>query len=124
MVNVRARLDRRAVVGDVNRLADLAQLDEQLRRVGRNDEHVGVGLDEDAGLALVGLAQVVAGGDGLGHQRFEVRRESAMRAQLRQTPQKSGRPSVSVGCRQLTALASIRASVYLPAPLGPARMSE
>ena len=48
-------------------LADLAELDQQLRRVGRNDEHVGVGLDEDAGLALVGFAQVFAGGDGLGN---------------------------------------------------------
>ena len=47
-----------------------------------------------------------------------------MRVQLEHTPQKSGRPSDSVGLRQLTALASISASVYLPAPRGPARMSE
>ena len=40
-----------------------------------------------------------------------------MRVQLEQTPQKSGRPSDSVGLRQLTARASISASVYLPAPL-------
>ena len=56
----------------MDRLADLAELDEQLRRVGRNDEHVRVGLDEDAGLALVGVAQLVAGGDGLGDQGFKV----------------------------------------------------
>ena len=65
-------LDRRTVIGDVNDLADLAQLDEQLRRVGRNDEHVGMGLDEDAGLALVGVAHIVAGLDGFGHQGFKI----------------------------------------------------
>ena len=124
MVNARLRLDRRAVVGHVDRLADLAELDEQLRRVGRNDEHVGVGLDEDARLALVGVAHVVAGGDGFGDAASSRLAESAMRVQLEQTPQKSGRPSDSVGLRQLTALASISASVYLPAPRGPARMSE
>ena len=64
--------DGRAVVGDVNGLAHLAELDQQLRRVGRNDEHVGMGLDEDARLALVGFAQVVAGGDGFGDSVFEV----------------------------------------------------
>jgi hypothetical protein len=47
-----------------------------------------------------------------------------MRAQFEQTPQKSGSPSDSVGLRQLTACASIRASVYLPAPRGPARIIE
>ena len=31
-----------------------------------------MGLDEDAGLALVGFAQVFAGGDGFGHALFEV----------------------------------------------------
>jgi len=47
-----------------------------------------------------------------------------MRVQFEQRPQKSGRPPVVVGWRQLTALASISASVYLPAPRGPARMSD
>jgi hypothetical protein len=56
-----ARLDRRTVVGHVNRLADLAELDEQLRRVGGNDEHVRVGLDQNAGFALVGVAHLLAG---------------------------------------------------------------
>ena len=65
-------LDRGTVVGDVDHLADLADLDEQLRRVGRDDEHVGVGLDEDAGLALVGVAHVVAGCDGFGDQGFKI----------------------------------------------------
>ena len=65
-------LDGRSVVGGVDDLADLAELDEQLRRVGRNDEHVGVGLDEDASVALVGLAKVFAGGDGLGYALLEV----------------------------------------------------
>jgi len=73
-------LDRRAVVGGVNRLADLAQLDEQLRRVGRDNEHVGMGLDEDSGLALVSLAEGVAGFDGLVHQGLEAGREADARA--------------------------------------------
>ena len=51
------------VVGALDEGADLAELDEQLRRVGRQDEHVGVGLDEDAGVFLVGLAKFFAGGD-------------------------------------------------------------
>ena len=55
------RFDRRPVVGVVDHLADLADLDEVLRRVGRDDENVGVWLDEDAGFALVGFAEVVAG---------------------------------------------------------------
>ena len=82
-----------------------------------------MGLDEDAGLLLVGLAQGVAGLDGLVHQGFEIGGDGDARA-VGHTPQKSGRPSVSVGWRQLTALASISDSVYLPAPRGPARMSE
>ena len=45
-----------------------------------------------------------------------------MRVQFEQTPQKSGSPSVSVGSRQLTAWASMSASVYLPAPRGPERI--
>jgi hypothetical protein len=36
-----------------------------LRGVGGDDEDVGVGLDEDAGVLLVGLAEVFAGGYGL-----------------------------------------------------------
>ena len=56
----------------MNDLADLAELDEELGRVGRNDEDVGVGLDEDAGFALVGVAEVVTGGDGFSNALFEV----------------------------------------------------
>ncbi len=65
-------LDGRAIVGGVDRLAHLAEFDEQLRRVGRNDENVGVGLDEDARFAFVGVAHVVAGTDGFVHQRVEI----------------------------------------------------
>jgi len=53
-------------------LADLAELDEQLRRVGRDDEHIGVGLNEDAGLALVGVAHLLACFDGFGDASFKV----------------------------------------------------
>ena len=61
-----------AVIGDVNGLTDLAELDHELRRVGRNDQHVRVRLDEDARLALVGFAQIVAGVDGFIDKCFEV----------------------------------------------------
>ncbi len=60
------------VVGALDEGADLAELDEELGRVGREDEDVGVGLDEDAGLFLVGLAEVFAGEDGGGDLVFEV----------------------------------------------------
>ena len=56
----------------MNDLADLAELDEELRRVGGDDEDVGVGLDEDAGLFFVGLAELVAGGDGFRDAVVEV----------------------------------------------------
>ena len=53
-------------------LTYLAELDEELRWVGWDDEQVRVGLDEDAGLALVSIAEVVAGCDGFGDEGFEV----------------------------------------------------
>ena len=59
-------------MGALDEGADLAELDEELRRIGREDEDVGVGLDEDAGLLLVGLAEFFAGGDGGGDLLFEV----------------------------------------------------
>ena len=53
-----------AALGAVDHSADLAELDEELRRVGGDDEDVGMRLDEDAGVLFVGLAHVFAGGDG------------------------------------------------------------
>lgn len=67
-----AGFDGRAVVGRVNDLANLAELDEELGRIGRDDEQVRMRLDEDAGFALVGLAEVVAGGHGGFDQLFKV----------------------------------------------------
>ena len=52
--------------------ANLAELDEELWRVGREDEDVGVGLEEDAGFLLIGLAELVAGGDGGGDAGVKV----------------------------------------------------
>ena len=49
------------VVRALDEGADLAELDEELGRVGRQDEDVRVGLDEDAGLFLVGLTELLAG---------------------------------------------------------------
>ena len=65
-------LDWWPVVGHVDDLADLAELDEQLRRIWRDDEDIWMGLDEDAGLALVGLAKGFAGLDGFSHTSFKV----------------------------------------------------
>ena len=53
--------------------ANLAQLDQQLRRIGRNDEDIGMGLYQDAGVLLVRLAHLLAGSDGLRDARIEVR---------------------------------------------------
>jgi len=53
-------------------LADLAYLDEQLRRVGRDDKHIRVSLDEDAGLFFVGVAHLFASGDGFCYQSFKI----------------------------------------------------
>ena len=60
------------VVGALDEGADLAEFDEELRGVGRDDEDVGVGLNEDAGVLLVGLAELFAGGDGFVDLFFEV----------------------------------------------------
>ena len=43
----------------------LAQFNQQLRRIGRNHQHIQVGLDQDPGFFLIGLAQLFPGGDGL-----------------------------------------------------------
>ena len=53
-------------------MTDLVHLDHHLRRIGRDDEHVGVGLDENARFLLVGLAQALAGLDGGGAAGFQV----------------------------------------------------
>ena len=65
-------LDGWAVIGDVDDLANLAELDEELWWVGGDDEDVGVGLDEDAGIFFVGFAEVVAGGDCFGDEVVKV----------------------------------------------------
>lgn len=51
-------------VGAVDEGADLAEFDKELRRVGRDDEDVGVRLDEDAGVFFVGFAELFADGYG------------------------------------------------------------
>ena len=44
----------------MNDVAHLVNFHQHLRRIGRDDQHIGMRLDEDAGLALVGIAQVLA----------------------------------------------------------------
>ena len=67
-----ARLNRWTVVGRVDDLAHLAELDHQLRRVRRNDEQVRVRLDHDARFALVDVAHVFTGSDGFGNTLVQV----------------------------------------------------
>ena len=63
---------RGAALGAVDEGADLAELDEELGWVGRKDEDVGVGLDENAGFFFVDFAHVLAGCDGFVNAGFEV----------------------------------------------------
>ena len=60
------------VVGALDDGADLAEFDEELRRIGRDDKDVGVRLDEDAGVLFVGVAEFFAGGYGFVDFVFEV----------------------------------------------------
>jgi hypothetical protein len=52
------------IVGALDEGADLAEFDEELRGVRGDDEDVGVGLDEDAGVLLVDLTELFSDGDG------------------------------------------------------------
>ena len=55
----------------MNDVADLVHLHQHLRRVGRDDQHVRMGLHEQASVALVGLAQVLARFHRLGKTLFQ-----------------------------------------------------
>jgi hypothetical protein len=52
--------------------AYLAELDQELRRIGREDEDVRMGLNEDTGLFFVGFAEFFAGCDGCGDLLFKI----------------------------------------------------
>ena len=81
-----------------------------------------MGLHQNARFFLVGLAQILAGLDGFGEARIEIcglRNARAVRALAAEIRNAIGR---RCGSRQFIALASISASVYLPAPVGPARI--
>ena len=60
------------IVGALDEGADLAELDEELGGIGREDKDVRMGLEEDAGFFLVGFAELVAGGDGAGHAGVKI----------------------------------------------------
>ena len=115
--------DGRAIVGGVNRLAHLAELDQELRRVGRDDEHVGMGLDEDAGLALVGVAHVIARADGFVDERFEIGGFGDARA-VGADAAKVGQAVGFGGLEAVDGLGQHERERVFPAPRGPARMSE
>jgi len=53
-------------------MPNLVDLDHQLRWIGRDDEHVGVSLDEQPGFLLVRVAQIFASLDGFGEAGVEV----------------------------------------------------
>ena len=81
-----------------------------------------MGLDEDAGLFFVSLAQLFAGKDRRVDLLFEVGGSGDARA-VGAGPQKPARgwprAEKSRGCRSHSmAMVSISASVYLPAPAG------
>ena len=63
---------RRSVIDGLDDAANLVDLDHHLRGVGRDYEHIGMGLDEEAGFFLVGLAEVLASFDGLSEAGIEV----------------------------------------------------
>ncbi len=52
----------------------LVDLDHHLGRIGRNDQHVGMSLHQDAGLFFVGVSQSLAGFDGFGKTGVKVLR--------------------------------------------------
>ena len=56
----------RTVVNCFDYLANLIDLDHQLRRIGRDDEDVGVGLNEEPGFFFVRVTQIFASLDGFG----------------------------------------------------------
>ena len=50
----------------------LVHLDHHLRRIGRDHQHVRMGLNKQARLLLVRLAQILAGFDGLLEAGIEI----------------------------------------------------
>src|SRR5580658_2546365 len=54
--------------------ANLPELDHQLRRIRRNDQHIRMRLYQDPRVLLVGLAHLLAGGYGLVHTSVEISR--------------------------------------------------
>ena len=78
--------------------AHLAHLDQQLGRIGRYDDYIGMGLDEDAGLFLVDLTQFLAGGDRFVYTVGEWQRERDAGAVAADSA-KIGRSSLT-GCSQ------------------------
>ena len=99
-------------------LADLAHLDDQLWRIRGNDQHVGVGLDEDTGFALVGVAHFLAGGNGLGDPFFEVGSVAdafAVAASAAEVGQTVG----FGGLEAIHSLSQHRGEGVLPCPPGP-----
>ena len=53
-------------------MANLIDLDHHLRRVGRNNQHIGMSLDEEPGFFLVRVAQIFASLDGFGKTGVEI----------------------------------------------------
>jgi len=60
------------------------------RRIGRDDEHVGMCLDKQACLFLVCLAQILAGFDRFSEAGIEILGTGAIRTQLEHSPQEVG----------------------------------
>ena len=83
----------------------------------------GVGLDENAGLALVGVAQLLAGFNGLGHQCIQVGGERNARA-VGALAAEVGQAVALHGFKAVDRLGQHQRQRVLPAPRGPARISD
>ena len=62
----------RPVINGLDHPPHLVHLDHHLRRIGRNHQHIGMGLDKQARFFLVGLAQILARFDGFGEAGIEI----------------------------------------------------
>ena len=62
----------RPVINGLDHAPHLVHLDHHLRRVGRDNQHVRMGLNKQARFFLVGLAQILAGFDRLREAGIEI----------------------------------------------------
>ena len=94
------------VVNALNDVTNLVHLDHHLRRIGRDDEQVGMRLHENSRLFLVGLAQILAGLDRLGETRVQILQPSRCVCSSSSVHRSRGGRRWSLACRPLQAIHS------------------